>query len=379
MAGLTSGDGPVQSINGASGGQGESIAAASGALEDEQTLPDSEQTLADADQTLADADQTGSDSDQTSADRDQLAADRDQAASDRDLASGADPRAHEISHDIRERAAQQRDQAGEARVDVADQRDGIANSRDLAALARDQAADARDHTMAQSDVAYERDAAAPVANGSETDMLAAGRRRRKRAAQHHAQAAEQRVLAAQDRQAAGHDRAQAARDRLRAATDPLTGARAREAGLTDVAHELDRCRRTGDRLVVVYVDVVGLKTLNDSEGHGAGDELLTRVVALITAHVRSYDLVIRLGGDEFLCAMSNVTLLDARLRFSAIAAALAGVPQDGSIRAGFAELEPDETATMLIARADGDLVASRNGQRDGRPPPADETSANEPR
>jgi GGDEF domain-containing protein len=92
--------------------------------------------------------------------------------------------------------------------------------------------------------------------------------------------------------------------------------------------------------------------------------LLKRVVALIKEHLRSYDLIIRLGGDEFLCAMSNMTLLDAHQRFSAIAAAHAAQPDPGSIRTGFAELTPDETATALIARADSQLIHSDHGNHD---------------
>lgn len=68
---------------------------------------------------------------------------------------------------------------------------------------------------------------------------------------------------------------------------------------------------------MAYVDAVGLKTLNDTEGHAVGDELLKRVVQLIRTHLRPYDLIIRLGGDEFLCAMSNMSLREARRRFGA--------------------------------------------------------------
>jgi two-component system, cell cycle response regulator len=64
-------------------------------------------------------------------------------------------------------------------------------------------------------------------------------------------------------------------------TDPLTGVRTPAAGLLELDHELERSRRRiGVRLVVVYVDVVGLKTVNDSQGHAAGDALLKRVVAI---------------------------------------------------------------------------------------------------
>ncbi len=59
-------------------------------------------------------------------------------------------------------------------------------------------------------------------------------------------------------------------------------ARTRAAGLTDLDHELDRRRRTSGALTVAYIDVVGLKRVNDAEGHPAGDELLKGVVALIS-------------------------------------------------------------------------------------------------
>jgi diguanylate cyclase (GGDEF)-like protein len=91
------------------------------------------------------------------------------------------------------------------------------------------------------------------------------------------------------------------------------------AGLTDLDHDLARCHRTASTLGVAYVDAIGLKRVNDSGGHDAGDRLLKRVVTLIRQHLRAYDLTIRLGGDEFLCAMSNIALSDARERFSALA------------------------------------------------------------
>jgi diguanylate cyclase (GGDEF)-like protein len=111
-----------------------------------------------------------------------------------------------------------------------------------------------------------------------------------------------------------------------------------------------------------------LKAINDSEGHAAGDATLKRVVAHISAQLRPYDLTIRLGGDEFLCAMSNVTLADARARFRLIATAITPKPtHDGAIRTGIAELRPDDDgAGALIARADSELVAARPSSRQAR-------------
>jgi diguanylate cyclase (GGDEF)-like protein len=321
----------------------------------------SDQIVADSEQTLSDADQTGADSDQTSADRDQIAADRDQDASDRDLMAGVDAHDHEITRDIRERTTQQREHTARARVDTASQREAIAQARDLAAIARDQAAAARDLAMAQNDAVNGQTGRADF--GVEIIMRAADQRKRAAeyrvlAAEHRASAAEDRVAAAGDREYAATERrtARAERENLIAElamveTDPLTGARTRAAGLIDLDREADRCRRTGSSFVVAYVDVVGLKQLNDTDGHSAGDELLRHVVAVFRAHLRSYDLIIRLRSDEFICAIPDISEADVRKRFSAIASALAGRPDSRGIRTGFATLHGDESPTQLIARA----------------------------
>jgi diguanylate cyclase (GGDEF)-like protein len=109
----------------------------------------------------------------------------------------------------------------------------------------------------------------------------------------------------------------------------------------------------------VYIDVVGLKVCNDTYGHPAGDALLQRVVAALKRHVRSYDLVIRLGGDEFLCVMSGMLVAEAHRRFGQVATDLAAGNDPTRITVGFAELGPEETAGDLIARADRDMIVHR--------------------
>jgi GGDEF domain-containing protein len=332
----------------------------------ERLLGESDQTVAESDQTLSDADQTSSESDQTSADSDQVAADRDQAASDRDLAAGVDPQEHEITRDIRQRNTEQRQLTGQARLAAASERDAVAYTRDLAARARDHAADARDLAMERSDAASQQ-AGGRADFGAEIILRAAEQRRR--AAEYRVVAAKQRELAAEDRRAAAQDREQAASERLAAQadreslaaelamteTDPLTGARTRVGGLTDLDREVDRCRRTGGALVVADVNVVGLDELNGTLGHAAGDELIREVAALLRAHLRTYDLIVRIGGAEFLCAMPNVAEVNVRERFSTVGSALAARPDARGIRTGFATLRDDETAAELIARAGAEL------------------------
>jgi diguanylate cyclase (GGDEF)-like protein len=358
VADQPSGDPSVESTSGEIKPKTESDAPDPEALDD--------QTIADREQTLADADQTGSDSDQTSAESDQEAADSDQEASDRDLAQGGDRVAHDASRVLRDHGAQQREETAKRRADVASARDAVAHDRDVAAMARDEAAALQDEELAARDAAW-------AAGGRAAEN-------RRRALADRASAAEGRARAAEDRSQAAHDREQAARDRTQAQTDRdalihqlaiaetdvLTGARTRGPGLSELELEIDRARRATALLVVAYVDVVGLKAINDERGHAAGDELLQFVVEAIRDHLRSYDLIVRLGGDEFLCVMSGATLEEGHQRFDAVATALAAdADHEREIKVGFAVLEPADTSAELIARADAKLLPDRE-RRSGK-------------
>jgi len=143
-----------------------------------------------------------------------------------------------------------------------------------------------------------------------------------RAAADRAEAAADRVHAADDRKEAARDRAEAVRLREEsanalksAATDDLTGAWTRRFGLQEASRELERATRTGGALVLAFIDVDGLKQVNDSRGHLAGDALLRLAGETVRAHIRPSDVIVRYGGDEFVCAMSNLTALEARPRF----------------------------------------------------------------
>ena len=154
-------------------------------------------------------------------------------------------------------------------------------------------------------------------------------------------------------------------ERRASATDPVTGAWSRGPGLRELEHEISRARRGSGRLVVAYLDVNGLKAINDTRGHAAGDALLARVVAALRSNLRPYELIVRLGGDEFICALSDAGVDDVRRRFDQIADQLRGDQAD-VITVGFAELIDADTAMELVNRADRDFVSAHRAR--GQPP-----------
>jgi diguanylate cyclase (GGDEF)-like protein len=77
--------------------------------------------------------------------------------------------------------------------------------------------------------------------------------------------------------------------------DPLTGVGNRRS----LQRELARMTRTGEPVMLAYLDLDGFKAINDDFGHPAGDELLVGIAKRLTESMRPDDLVIRLGGDEF--------------------------------------------------------------------------------
>jgi diguanylate cyclase (GGDEF)-like protein len=145
-----------------------------------------------------------------------------------------------------------------------------------------------------------------------------------------------------------------------ASHDDLTGALRRSAGLSALQREIDRSRRAGGiGIVVLFLDVDGLKHINDTEGHAAGDRLLIDVVAAIRRRVRSYDLVIRYGGDEFVCALVDVALPDAERTLADIRRQYTARTHGRTISVGLAAVDETDTAESLVAKADAALYTER--------------------
>lgn len=288
----------------------------------------------------------------------------------------------EAALDARERAADERDrdrnnvdvsagpgpggpaqqgQAGHVRDADASQRDTLAEGRDVEAGARDAVAACRDaHAMG---VATEQSATPPSAllqtiaqlqTGSVTDRRQAGVDRRL--------SARDRADSLADRVAFGQDRTVATAQRESAIHDDLTGTLRREQGLFQLEQEIERAARAAGLLCFAFVDVDGLKVVNDSASYQAGDEVLRRVCDALRAHLRPYDSIVRYGGDEFVCALPGLTLHEVQARFEAINVILAKGSVSASVTTGLAMGAPGDTVQELIGRADADLHRQREGR-----------------
>ncbi|MDQ6771722.1 MAG: GGDEF domain-containing protein [Candidatus Dormibacteraeota bacterium] len=162
-------------------------------------------------------------------------------------------------------------------------------------------------------------------------------------------------LAGLDPELAGLIDARLTRLRDLAALDDLTGVLRRGAGMEALQREVRRAQRLGDdRLTLVFLDLIGLKQVNDEEGHGAGDTVLRELAAALRRRLRGYDLVLRWGGDEFVCAISHTGSGQAERILSEVEADFRS-RTGHSFRLGVAEVRPDDEAATLVARADHDL------------------------
>ena len=301
------------------------------------------------------------------------------AGQKRDLAG--DQRDHD--GDQRDHVADERDNAGEQRDEAAGQRDRFAVRRDVAADDRDKAAEARDRAAERFEAsmrhgggaealirsALARREAASDRRCSSQDRRAGARERTKAGDDRGTSLADrgagacERSESEHDRTTALADRGASAGEREHAAIDDLTGAYLRGAGFMELKRDMDRASRDEEPLVLAFIDVDGLKAVNDSSGHAAGDRLLLEVADALRARTRSHDLLIRYGGDEFVCAIAGMTTAEATARFAGVNASLATAPGGGSVTVGLAEMRRSDSPRGLIARADAALYRKREQQR----------------
>ena len=141
--------------------------------------------------------------------------------------------------------------------------------------------------------------------------------------------------------------------------DHVTEALRRRTGLGAIQREMDRTSDTDEGVVVAFVDVNGLETVNDTHGHAAGDELLHAVVRMIAQHLRSYDVVARFGSSEFVCSVSGQDAAWVRDRFARIADQLADTANGATFTVGLAERRNQDSLDDVIRRAETAMLEAR--------------------
>jgi diguanylate cyclase (GGDEF)-like protein len=152
----------------------------------------------------------------------------------------------------------------------------------------------------------------------------------------------------------------AERAEAEALMDPLTGLVNRRGWELLLEREEQRCRRYGTVASVLMLDLDGLKAVNDSRGHAAGDALLRNAADVLRAAVRSTDIVARLGGDEFAVLAVETNLPAARLERDRLRDLLraAGVPAS----VGAAARGPRGGLAAAVTAADEQMYRAKNAR-----------------
>ncbi len=98
--------------------------------------------------------------------------------------------------------------------------------------------------------------------------------------------------------------------------DALTGLPNRASFEESLDHGLIQAKRHGWRLAVLFIDIDDFKSLNDTYGHGLGDQVLRTTAARLRSFFRDEDLICRWGGDEFVCLLLDVQQDDSVVRLA---------------------------------------------------------------
>jgi diguanylate cyclase (GGDEF)-like protein/PAS domain S-box-containing protein len=148
--------------------------------------------------------------------------------------------------------------------------------------------------------------------------------------------------------------------------DPLTQMLNRRELLARMSKVLAHAPRGGSHLAVLFADLDGLKAVNDTFGHAAGDEIIVEVARRLSGLVRGDDLAARIGGDEFVIVLPTVSGPDgaravARKIQEAIAEPLLvdGYPTSVGVSIGIALADAGDDPQTVLRHADSALYLAK--------------------
>jgi diguanylate cyclase (GGDEF)-like protein len=161
-------------------------------------------------------------------------------------------------------------------------------------------------------------------------------------------------------------RARMAELEMLADTDSLTPLPNRRAFMREVNRAIMNAARHAESSAVIYVDMNGLKAINDTHGHSAGDAMILHVGRELRARVRVTDTVARIGGDEFAILLTHVDQTEAEAKAQTLVAVLAETSVDiglarlpAGIGCGVTLVRSDDEFEAVLTRADAAMYASR--------------------
>jgi len=156
--------------------------------------------------------------------------------------------------------------------------------------------------------------------------------------------------------------------------DTLTGIANRRMFGEMLNQALERARRRSSTLALAYLDIDHFKSINDSFGHGTGDEVLKEFARRLAASVRATDTPARLSGDEFVIVLEDIVgapeeveRIGAKI-VQAVRAppfATAQGPLVVTASVGIAVWQPNQSQEQLLAAADSALYTAKRRGRDG--------------
>jgi diguanylate cyclase (GGDEF)-like protein len=153
-------------------------------------------------------------------------------------------------------------------------------------------------------------------------------------------------------------------------TDTLTPLANRRAFLRAVDRAIRLADRHQTQTALAFLDVDGLKAINDAYGHITGDAVLLHISERLRSAFRVTDLAARVSGDEFAILLDHVSEDDAEQRIGALVNAVANDPvrvgqKDLSIRLswGLTMIRADDSVDVAMGRADAAMYRARSAQR----------------